>query len=189
MPTISLFASQLAAALQNANLLTEVGRLAVTDDLTGIFNRRYFFEMAEKKFAHAFKAKSPLSALLVDLDHFKKFNDSYGHVVGDQVLRASAQMMSSALRESDIIGRYGGEEFSIILPDTNNSAAIYVAERLLANVADVPIETEAGKLSIQLSIGIAGLSKETPTLQSLIVRADQAMYIAKSAGRNRLAVK
>jgi diguanylate cyclase (GGDEF)-like protein len=145
--------------------------------------------MAEKKFAHAIKNKSPLSALLVDLDHFKKFNDSYGHVVGDQVLRASAQLMSSALRESDVLGRYGGEEFSIILPDTNNSAAIYVAERLLANVADVPIDTEAGKLSIQLSIGIAGLSKETPTLHSLISRADQAMYIAKSAGRNRLAVK
>jgi len=189
MPTISLFASQLAAALQNANLLTEVGRLAITDDLTGIFNRRYFFEMAEKKFVRALKNKTPLSALLVDLDHFKKFNDTYGHVVGDQVLRASAQMMSSALRDSDIIGRYGGEEFSIILPDTNISAAIFVAERLLANVADVPIDTEAGKLSIQLSIGIAGMSKETPTLHSLIVRADQAMYIAKSAGRNRLAVK
>ena len=189
MPTMSLFASQLAAALQNANLLTEVGRLAITDDLTGIYNRRYFFEMAEKKFAQALKNKTPLSALLVDLDHFKKFNDSYGHVVGDQVLRASAQMMSSALRDSDVLGRYGGEEFSIILPDTNNSAAIYVAERLLANVADVPIDTEAGKLSIQLSIGIAGMSKETPTLHSLISRADQAMYIAKSAGRNRLAVK
>jgi diguanylate cyclase (GGDEF)-like protein len=189
MPTMSLFASQLAAALQNANLLTEVGRLAITDDLTGIYNRRYFFEMAEKKFAHALKHKIPLSALLVDLDHFKKFNDTYGHVVGDQVLRAAAQMMSSALRDTDIIGRYGGEEFSIILPDTNNSAAIYAAERLLANVADVPIDTEAGKLSIQLSIGIAGMSKETPTLHSLIVRADQAMYIAKSAGRNRLAVK
>jgi diguanylate cyclase (GGDEF)-like protein len=189
MPTISLFASQLASALQNANLLTEVGRLAITDDLTGIYNRRYFFEMAEKKFVHALKDKSPLSALLVDLDHFKKFNDSYGHVVGDQVLRASAQMMSSALRDSDIIGRYGGEEFSIILPDTNISAAIFVAERLLANVADVPIDTEAGKLSIQLSIGIAGMSMETPTLHSLIVRADQAMYIAKTAGRNRLAVK
>jgi len=110
-------------------------------------------------------------------------------VVGDQVLRAAAQMMSSALRESDVFGRYGGEEFSIILPDTNNSAAIYVAERLLAQVADVPIETEAGNLAIQLSIGIAGMSKQTPTLQSLIVRADQALYIAKSAGRNRLAVK
>jgi diguanylate cyclase (GGDEF)-like protein len=189
MPTMSLFASQLAAALQNANLLTEVGRLAITDELTGIYNRRYFFEMAEKKYARALKNKSPLSVLLVDIDHFKKFNDTYGHGVGDQVLRAAAQMMASALRESDIIGRYGGEEFSIILPDANNSAAVYVAERLLTKVSDVPIDTEAGKLSIQISIGIAGLSKETPTLHSLISLADQAMYIAKSAGRNRLAVK
>jgi len=189
LPTMSLFASQLAAALQNANLLTRVGRLAITDDLTGIFNRRHFFTLAEEKFVLAHKNKRPLSALIVDIDHFKKFNDTYGHVVGDQVLHAAAQMMNAALRGGDIIGRYGGEEFSIILPETNNSSAIYVAERLLSQVGDVPIETEAGKLSIQISIGIAGMSKETPTLHSLIVRADQALYIAKSAGRNRLAVK
>jgi diguanylate cyclase (GGDEF)-like protein len=188
MPTMSLFASQLAAALQNADLLNEVGRLAITDELTGIYNRRFFFEMAEKEFTRALRDKSPLSVLLVDIDHFKSFNDSYGHMVGDQVLRAAAQMMASALRDSDIIGRYGGEEFSIILPDTNNTAANLVGERLLSKVSDVPFDTEAGKLSIQISIGIAGMSKETPTLHSLIVRADQAMYLAKSAGRNRLAV-
>ena len=189
LPTMSLFASQLATALQNASLLTEVGRLAVTDDLTGIFNRRHFFELAEEKFSQAQKKNIPLSALIVDLDHFKKFNDSYGHVVGDQVLKAVAQMMSSALRENDILGRYGGEEFSIILPETNSEAAIGVAERLIAHVAEVPIETEAGDLTIQLSIGIAGMNKETPSLHALIVHADQAMYIAKGAGRNRLAVK
>ncbi len=189
MPTMSLFASQLAAALQNANLLSEVGRLAITDELTGIFNRRHFFTLAEEKFAQAQKRKTPLSALIVDLDHFKKFNDTYGHVIGDQILRAAAQMMANSLRDSDIIGRYGGEEFSIVLPNTNNSTAIFAAERLLSQVSGVPIETEAGKLSIQLSIGIAGMSKETPTLHALIVRADQALYIAKSAGRNRLAVK
>ena len=187
MPTMSLFASQLAAALQNADLLNEVGRLAITDELTGIYNRRFFFEMAEKEFTRAVRDKSPLSVLLVDIDHFKNFNDCYGHMVGDQVLKAAAQMMASALRDSDIIGRYGGEEFSIILPDTNNTAANLVAERLLSKVSDVPFDTEAGKLSIQISIGIAGMSKETPTLHSLIVRADQAMYLAKSSGRNRLA--
>ena len=166
-----------------------MGRLAITDELTGIFNRRHFFDLAEERFARAQRNKTPLSALIVDLDHFKNFNDTYGHVVGDQVLHTAAQMMCSALREKDIIGRYGGEEFSIILPDTTNSAAIYVAERLLSQVADVPIETDAGNLTIQLSIGIAGMNKETSSLHALIVRADQALYIAKSAGRNRLAVK
>jgi diguanylate cyclase (GGDEF)-like protein len=97
--------------------------------------------------------------------------------------------MSTAMRESDIIGRYGGEEFSILLPDTTVKAAIYVAERLLSFVSDVPIETEAGKLTVQLSVGVAGTSKETPTLHSLILRADQAMYLAKRAGRNCVAVK
>ncbi len=189
LPTVSLFASQVAAALQNANLLTEVGRLAVTDELTGIFNRRHFFEMAEKQFSLAQRNGHPLSALIVDLDHFKQFNDNYGHVVGDQVLRETANLMSAALRESDIIGRYGGEEFSIILPDTHTKAAVYVAERLISQVSDTLIETEAGKLSIQLSIGVGSMSKETPTLHTLIVRADQAMYLAKSAGRNCVAVK
>jgi diguanylate cyclase (GGDEF)-like protein len=187
--TVSLFASQVAAALQNASLLTEVGRLAITDDLTGLFNRRHFFEVAEEIFAHAQKSNSPLASLIVDLDHFKQFNDCYGHGVGDQVLREVARLMSTAMRESDIIGRYGGEEFSILLPDTIVKAAIYVAERLLSFVSDVPIETEAGKLTVQLSVGVAGTSKETPTLQSLILRADQAMYLAKSAGRNCVAVK
>ncbi len=98
-------------------------------------------------------------------------------------------MMRSAMRKSDIIGRYGGEEFSIILPDTTNSTAVYMAERLISQVSDTSIETEAGKLAIKLSIGIAGMTKDTPTLHSLIVRADQAMYSAKSAGRNCVAVK
>ena len=189
LPTLSLFASQVAAALQNANLLTEVGRLAITDELTGIFNRRHFFEMAEKQFALAQRSNLPLTALIVDLDHFKHFNDTYGHVVGDQVLRETARLMCTAMRESDIIGRYGGEEFSILLPDTTTKAAVYVAERLIAQVSDKPIETEAGKMTIHLSIGVGGMSKDTPTLHSLIIRADQAMYLAKSAGRNCVAVK
>ncbi len=189
LPTVSLFASQVAAALQKANLLTEVGRLAITDELTGIYNRRHFFEMAEKQFVLAEKNKHPLSALIVDLDHFKQFNDTYGHVIGDQVLRETARLMCTAMRESDIIGRYGGEEFSIILPDTTTKAAVYVAERLISQVSDKPIETEAGNLTVHLSIGVGGKSKETPTLHSLIVRADQAMYLAKRAGRNCVAVK
>ena len=189
LPAVSLFASQVAAALENASLLAEVGRLAITDDLTGIFNRRHFFEMAEKKFALAQKDKKPLSALLVDIDHFKLFNDTYGHIVGDQVLLGTTRLMCSAMREGDIIGRYGGEEFSIILPDTTMKAAIQVAKRLISQVSDVPIETEAGKLTVQVSIGVAEMGTETPDLHSLTIRADQAMYMAKNAGRNRVVAK
>jgi len=187
LPAVSLFASQVAAALQNAKLLAEVGRMAITDDLTGISNRRYFFEVAEKIFSQAKRYKKPLSILIVDIDHFKKFNDTHGHMVGDQILQGMTHLMSGAMREADLIGRYGGEEFSILLPETDLGDAMHVAERLLNRVANTPIETEAGPLMVQLSIGAAEMGKETPDLHTLIIRADQAMYMAKNAGRNRVA--
>jgi len=125
----------------------------------------------------------------VDIDHFKQFNDRYGHQVGDRVLREVAHLLQESLRESDILGRYGGEEFSVLLPSTEMDQAVIAAQRLLTHVAETPIRTEAGELHVQLSIGAAGMSKDTPTLHALINRADQAMYMAKEAGRNRLAVK
>jgi diguanylate cyclase (GGDEF)-like protein len=189
LPTMSLFARQVAAVLQNAGLLAEVRRLAVTDDLTGLFNRRHFFELAQKEFAKAQRGKDPLSAMIVDLDRFKHFNDDYGHAIGDQILRNVAQLLQLALRESDILGRYGGEEFSILLPDTEAKTAVAVAERLVSQVSGASIETEAGPLSVQLSIGVAGMVEETPSLHLLINRADQAMYIAKAAGHNCVVVK
>jgi diguanylate cyclase (GGDEF)-like protein len=189
LPTMSLFARQVAAVLQNAGLLAEVRRLAVTDDLTGLFNRRHFFELAQKEFARAQRGMSSLSAMIVDLDRFKHFNDSYGHAIGDQILLCVAQLLKQGLRESDILGRYGGEEFSILLPDTEAKAAVSVAERLISRVTGAAIDTEAGPLSVQLSIGVAGLAEETPTLHLLINRADQAMYIAKAAGHNCVVVK
>ncbi len=185
LPTVSLFASQVAAALQKANLLTEMGRLAITDELTGIYNRRHFFDQAEKQFALAEKNQHPLAALIVDLDHFKAFNDTYGHVVGDQVLRETARLMAAALRDTDTIGRYGGEEFSILLPDTTTKSAVYVAERLISQVSDIPIETDAGKMTIHLSIGVTGMSKETPTLHSLIVTSRPG-HVPGQAGRTKL---
>ena len=187
--TVALFASQVAATFQSTSLLTEVGRLAITDELTGIFNRRHFFDLAEEKFARAQKKGSSLSALVVDLDHFKQVNDKYGHGVGDQVLCEVARLMSTVMRENDVIGRYGGEEFSIVLPDTTVKAATNVAERLISTVSGIPIATEAGELTVRLSAGVTEMSKETPTLRSLIQRADQAMYLAKRAGRNCVAVK
>jgi diguanylate cyclase (GGDEF)-like protein len=189
LPTMSLFASQVAAALQNARLLTQVQRMAITDELTGIFNRRHFFNRAEAAFTQAKRYSHPLAALIVDIDHFKQFNDRYGHLVGDRVLREVARLLQDSLRGCDILGRYGGEEFSVVLPDTEMEAAVSAARRLLTHVAETPIQTEAGELHVQLSIGVSGLCKETSTLHALINRADQAMYMAKDAGRNRVAVK
>lgn len=189
LPTLSLFASQVATALQNASLLAEVQRLAITDELTGVFNRRYFFNRAEVEFSRAKRYSHPLTALVADIDHFKQFNDRYGHLVGDQVLQVVARLMLTSLRDSDILGRYGGEEFSILLPDTDVKAAASAAERLLSCIAATPIETDAGSLQVQISIGVAGLGKATPTLHDLINHADQAMYEAKETGRNRVVVK
>ena len=189
LPTMSLFARQVAAVLQNASLLAEVRRLAITDDLTGIFNRRHFFELAQKEFSRSQRNSRPLVVMIVDLDRFKQFNDYYGHAIGDRILRDTARRMQSALRESDVIGRYGGEEFSLILPETDVNAGVQIAERLIAKVTDNPIETEAGALTVRISVGVAGMSEETPTLHALINHADQAMYNAKAAGHNCIRIK
>jgi diguanylate cyclase (GGDEF)-like protein len=189
LPALSIFARQVAAAIQNANLLAEVSRLAITDDLTDIFNRRHFFDLAAREFSQAQRHRQPLAVMIMDVDFFKKYNDQYGHQVGDEVLRGVAQRLQASLRESDILGRYGGEEFSVLLPQTDIESAMEAAERLHASVADEPIQTQAGPLYVQLSIGVAALQPDTISLHALINRADQAMYAAKDAGRNRVAMK
>jgi diguanylate cyclase (GGDEF)-like protein len=188
LPTMSIFANQVASALQNANLLVRVQRLAVTDELTGLFNRRHFFHLAGAEFERAIKNGNPMSIIIIDLDYFKQFNDKYGHLVGDQVLRGVARLMASCVRGRDIIGRYGGEEFSIALPGTDVEAAGIVIQRFLTHVSNVPIPTDAGDLSVHLSLGIAGLTPEVNTLNELINRADQAMYQAKNLGGDQFAI-
>jgi len=189
IPTMSIFGSQVAIALQNAHLMAKVQKMAITDDLTGIFNRGHFFDLAEHEFSQARRYDLPLSVVILDIDHFKKFNDTYGHVVGDQVLANVAQVLQSNLRENDTLGRYGGEEFSIMMPVTDLDAAYKVALRLKTCVADANVATNAGPVGVKISIGISQLKEDMPTLLSLINRADQAMYIAKSTGGNKVAKK
>ncbi len=188
LPTMSVFASQIASALQNANLLVKVQRLAVTDELTSLFNRRHFFEIAGAEFARALQNKHALSVLIIDLDHFKQFNDKYGHLVGDQILRGATYLMQSCVRARDVIGRYGGEEFSVLLPGTDVEDAVRVARRFLSNVANAPLPTDAGILCVHISIGIASLQANVKSLNELISRADQAMYKAKGMGGDQLVV-
>ena len=188
LPAMSIFANQVAVAIENARLFSEVQKLATTDELTGLYNRRHFQFIAEKEFNRGLRYQRALSAMLLDIDHFKDFNDKYGHAIGDTVLREVATTCAQTLRKTDILGRYGGEEFVILLPETNLEVARNVAERLRKRISETLIPTEKGDLSVTVSIGVAENNKLTPTLDTLIARADQAMYVAKHKGRDSVAV-
>lgn len=181
------FANAAAIALENARLFREVQRLANIDELTGTYNRRFFFELAERELGRTFRFGHPLSAVMLDIDHFKQVNDTYGHTIGDQVLRAVAQRCCENIREIDILGRYGGEEFIIILPETDAVGARATAERLCRRIAHTAIATDQGPVTITLSLGVATLN-QNDNLDALLKRADQALYGAKQAGRNQVCV-
>ncbi len=147
------FANQVAVALENARLFAEVQILAVTDPLTGAYNRRGFFERARQEFSRARRFQRPLSAIMLDLDRFKRVNDRHGHTVGDQVLQTLVQRCRSNIRDIDLLGRYGGEEFVLLLPEIDLAAALQVAERLRVYVTDERFITSAGAVRITISLG------------------------------------
>jgi diguanylate cyclase (GGDEF)-like protein len=151
----------------------------MTDNLTGLHNRRHFFEMAEKEFQRARRYKRPMTAMMLDVDRFKKVNDTYGHVVGDQVLRGVAARCRESLREANLLARYGGDEFIVLLLECDLEAAERVAMRLHRRTAAAPIETDAGPLSIGVSTGCANLVDDCANLQSLIALADASLFLAK----------
>lgn len=182
------FADQVAVAIENARLYAEVERLATLDEVTGIFNRRRLFELGQREFDLSRRYSSPLSAILIDLDLFKKINDTYGHHAGDHVLAGIAATIASCVRGIDVFGRYGGEEFVLLLPQSNLDAALEVSERLRMRIEAQRFETKRGVIQVTISLGIACLTDEIPSLATLIDRADQAMYAAKRAGRNRVEV-
>jgi diguanylate cyclase (GGDEF)-like protein/PAS domain S-box-containing protein len=168
-------------------LYQEVQRLANQDPLTSCFNRRHFMSLAEQEVQRATRYRRPLSLLMLDLDHFKDFNDLYGHQIGDRLLCALVDLCQQQLRSVDTLGRYGGEEFVILMPETVRSGAAQAAERIRAAIADLELDTAAGQLSVTVSVGVASIEPRkdpTPTLDALIKRADQALYKAKSDGRN-----
>jgi diguanylate cyclase (GGDEF)-like protein/PAS domain S-box-containing protein len=162
-------------------------QLAVTDPLTGLFNRRYFFEVAEHEFARSRRISHALSIIIFDVDHFKDVNDTYGHIVGDQVLQSLTARCLQSLRSYDVMARYGGEEFIIMLPETDAAHAYGVAERLRIMVAETPIVTKAGPAEVTVSLGVASIENSTDlTFDKLIDRADQALLMVKQRGRNQV---
>lgn len=167
----------------------ELRRLATTDPLTGAFNRRRFFQKARQEFLRHRRYGHPMAVLLMDMDRFKRINDTHGHPVGDTVLKTFVQTCQSVFRVTDIFGRTGGEEFSAILPETDAANAGRVAERLRRRVEKTPAGdglTDDGAIRCTVSIGLTSLQEDDLSLESLIRRADQALYTAKKAGRNRV---
>lgn len=181
---LQTFATTATAAIQNATLHAEMQELATTDTLTNLLNRHGFFELGRREVERAHRFRRKLSAVMFDIDHFKKVNDEHGHTVGDEILTLLAQRCRGELRAVDLLGRYGGEEFVALLAETSLGRAYSVAERLRLVVAEEPFETSAGDVEITISLGVAELSDSCASLKELIDCADKALYEAKSAGRN-----
>ncbi|MBK6696160.1 MAG: diguanylate cyclase [Myxococcales bacterium] len=182
---VGLVARELGGPLRMATLVTDAQRLAATDSLTGLLNRRAFVEVVARDVSLAHRHSSPLSLLLLDLDHFKQVNDVYGHAVGDLVLSTTAGALAQTVRKSDLVARWGGEEFVVALSHTAASGARVMAERLRRQIADRAIALPDRTFNVTSSIGVASLGPNED-LDGLLVRADRAMYQAKSKGRNRV---
>jgi len=171
--------------LKNAiSLMEKLEEMAFSDALTGLSTRRYFMEMAEKELRDCIIHVYPFHLLMIDIDFFKRVNDTYGHPVGDEVLIILAERMRTVTRPDTLIARYGGEEFIVMLPRISNHAAEKVARRIRKNVADTAFEVEDLKIDLTVSIGLASKTNADEKLLDLIKHADEAMYAAKHAGRN-----
>ncbi len=185
-----LVALRLGRALRDLSLRNaELQHLATTDLMTGVCNRHYFLSLLYHEFARCRRHKASLSLMILDLDFFKQINDGYGHAAGDAALRAFSKEAVACLRDMDAIGRLGGEEFGILLPNTLVEQAQMVAERIRAAVARIAIDTEAGTVRFTTSIGVTQSEAGDDSIDTLLARADAALYNAKAAGRNRVMIR
>ena len=167
----------------------ELWRLATTDSLTGVGNRRHFLNTAEAELGRRSRHDRPLSIIALDLDHFKQINDTHGHGVGDDAIRAVADCCTAILRDMDVVGRMGGEEFAILLPETDLAAAGEVARRLHEQIGAIRLATDQGELGLTASFGVTQLRGDDATIDVALRRADAALYQAKESGRNRVVIR
>lgn len=169
-----------------AERTAELQQLAITDPLTGTFNRRHLFILGEQLLEHARRYQRPFAVMMIDIDHFKQINDRYGHTLGDQVLKRLIEYLRGALRAADIVGRYGGEEFLVLMPEADLATTRRTAERLCAGIRALKVKTPHDEIRFTVSIGVAAFyPTHAATIDALIQRADQAMYAAKEAGRDQ----
>ena len=185
---VKTIARELGAVLRMATLVEETRWMATTDTLTGLLNRTAFLDWAEREMARSTRYGDTVSILLFDIDHFKNINDTRGHAAGDAVLRAVGRLVSATLRTCDIAARWGGEEFVVALPCTPLESAVQVAERIRSELERAEIVDSLGRIvRVTASFGVAALS-DNESAEVLVDRADRSMYVAKSTGRNRIAI-
>ena len=182
---LSTIASLSAIAFMNANLFEKTQALAITDSLTGLFNHTYFLERVREEVTRAKRFGEKLCFMMLDIDHFKKFNDTYGHQIGDEVLIRVAGRIKRKLRATDLIGRYGGEEFAVLLPKTDKKNAIKIAEALRKAIQSEKFNFSGEKLNVTVTIGVSAFP-ECNTISELIASADESLYRGKKLGRNRV---
>lgn len=183
---LKVVADHAAIAIANAQMYERMERMATTDGLTGLVNHRHFQGLFDNALARAERYGRPLSVILTDIDHFKSVNDTYGHPVGDRVLKVVARVLEQGARKTDVVARYGGEEFAILLDETDTEGAVQIAERIREAVQAKEFHTEHGRFSCTLSLGVSTFPHDAQTKADLIEGADQALYKAKGTGRNQV---
>lgn len=185
------FGNQIFSYLSSTSLEAQyhesVYRIMTTDGLTQVYNKRFLLEVLDRELARARRRQAPLSLLMMDIDHFKSINDRWGHLAGDAVLTEFARRISQAMEGDELLARFGGEEFALVLPDTPLEEATQIAEMLRATVAKAPVLTEGMEIPVTVSIGVAEYSAaDMASVPALLEAADQMLYRAKNSGRNQV---
>jgi diguanylate cyclase (GGDEF)-like protein len=187
-PALEVLASHMAVSLANARMLKRLEEQATTDGMTGLLNKRTLILEAERRIKSAERFKKPLAVMVTDIDHFKKVNDTYGHDIGDVVIKGMGEVLKRLKRDTDIVGRFGGEEFVIVCEQTDQEGARNLAERLRAELEVTVFQTELGPLSVTCSVGVCTFPQAGADWESLFKATDEALYVSKRGGRNRVTV-
>lgn len=187
-PTLEVLASHVAVSLSNARMLKRLEEMATTDGLTGLMNKRALAEIGAQKVRSATRFRKPLALLICDLDHFKKVNDTYGHDMGDVVLKGFSDVLKRVKRDTDVVGRFGGEEFVIVCEETDADGAALLAERIRAELEATMFATELGSLNVTCSVGVATFPGAAGEWEGLFKATDDALYASKRSGRNRVTI-
>jgi diguanylate cyclase (GGDEF)-like protein len=187
-PTLEVLASHVAVSLANARMLARLEEMATLDGLTGLYNKRALIEVGSQKLKSAKRFQKPLSLLVCDIDHFKKVNDTYGHDVGDVVIKGFADVLKRVKRDTDAVGRFGGEEFVIVCEETDEAGAQLLAERIRSELEAVKFHSELGTLQVTCSVGVAPFGSAGGSWEQLFKATDEALYASKRGGRNRVTV-